>query len=352
MSQDDIDLQDDAREDAEVRPAFGDPRAVVVRWRVPEGTGPVRADVYLTQKVRRLSRARAQRIIAKGDFRRPDGPLKPSSKLTRNDPVELWRLPPDEDLPPGEPPRVLFEDDDLLVVDKPGDLAVHPSARYLHRTLTAWLKERAEGGRPANPCHRLDRETSGVLVCARSKAAERAVKTAFADGGVEKRYLAVVRGRLEEERVVDLPLGLQGDRGLVRIRMIHDEQGLPSVTRVRPLLHDTASDRTLVLCRPETGRQHQIRAHLALIGFPIVGDKLYAMGDGFFDAFTRGGIPPDGGGLDHERQALHAYEATFVLDGRKRVFRAPLPGDLRRLVPGLEETGLGHALAQGADLDV
>lgn len=349
MQQDDIDLHEPPAEVEEAGPAFGDPRAVVVRWRVPEGTAPTRADVYLTQKVRRLSRARAQRIIANGDFRTPAGPLKPSSKLGRGDAVELWRIPPDEDLPEAAPPGVLFEDDDLLVLDKPGDLAVHPSARYLHRTVTAWLRRYAGGGRSANPCHRLDRETSGVLVCAKSKAAESAVKRAFADGGVQKRYLAVVRGRLEDARVA-LPLALQGERGLVRIRMIHDEEGLESLTLARGLHYDEETDRTLVLAEPKTGRQHQIRAHLSLIDHPIVGDKLYAMGDAFFDAFTRTGVPEGGGGLEHVRHALHAYEAAFSLDGRELAFRAPLPAELAELLPSFPGTGLHRELSSGEAL--
>lgn len=332
------------------QPAFGDARAVVLRWDVPVGTPPVRADVYLVQKVRRLSRARAQRIIVQGDFRTAAGPLKPSSKLSQGMAVELWRIPPDEKLSDDAGPRILYEDEALLVLDKPGDLAVHPSARYLYQTVTAWLRARARGARPANPCHRLDRETSGVLVCAKTKAAQSALKQAFANGGVTKRYLAIVRGRFEGERRIDLPLALQGERGLVRLRMIRDQEGLPSRTYARGLAYDEAVDRTLALLLPETGRQHQLRAHLSLIGHAIVGDKLYAMGDVFFDAFTREGVPDGGGGLEHFRQALHAYEASFELTGARRSFRAPLPQDIVGLVPSLAGTALLEALLDGAPL--
>lgn len=330
-------------------PAFGDPRAVVLRWQVPPGTERMRADVYLTRKVGRITRALAQRLIARGDFRRAGEAIRPSTRLGAGDPVELWRLPPDEPMDEALAPAVLFEDERLLVLAKPSDLAVHPSARYLRRTVTAWLRARF-GDRPPRPCHRLDRETSGVLLCAKDRAAEAALKTAFADATAKKRYLAVVRGHLQKPRFIDLPLALQGDRGLVKIRMIHDDEGLKSLTHVRPLAYDEAEDRTLVVAAPKTGRQHQIRAHLALIGYPLVGDKLYAMGDAFFDAFTRGERQGDDEALDHARHALHAYELCVPLDGERRTFRAPFPEDLAALLPSLSDTPLIAALRRGAPL--
>lgn len=323
--------------DEEGGAAFGDPEAVVLRWRVPDDGDGLRADVYLVRKVRRLSRSRAQRIIRQGDFRLADGPLKPSSRVSCGATVELWRMPPDEPDSNAAEPVVLFEDDDLVVVDKPPDLVVHPSARYLARTLTAWLKgQTAPGARVPNPCHRLDRETSGVLLCARSRAAESEAKTAFADGRTQKTYLAVVSGRLEDERALAFPLALQGERGLVKIRMIEDESGLQSLTLAAPLAYDAALDRTLVRCLPKTGRQHQIRAHLALAGFPIVGDKLYAMGDEWFDAFTRGEVEGDDPRLPCSRHALHAYELRLSVGGVERAFRAPLPDDMAVLVPAVD----------------
>jgi 23S rRNA pseudouridine1911/1915/1917 synthase len=334
-------MADDEHEPAS--PAFGDARAVVMRWRVPDEAHKERADLALVRKIKRLSRARAQTIIKKGDFRTPEGPLRPSSRVFTGMEVELWRLPPDE--PPGaeQEPTILLEDEHVLVVDKPPDLAVHPSARYLHRTLTAWLKGHArEGQRPARPCHRLDRETSGILLCAHSREAESALKRSFQEGKAEKHYLAVVRGRVEAEQVIDLPLGLQGDRGLVRIRMIHDEAGLKSVTELTPLGVDEERDRSLVLCRPRTGRQHQIRAHLSLAGYPIVGDKLYGAGDVLFDAFTRHELEPDDERFEHPRHALHAWCLAVPLFDEQRCFTAPFPEELWALIPALAKTLRGR----------
>jgi 23S rRNA pseudouridine1911/1915/1917 synthase len=314
-------------------PAFGDPRAVVVRFFIASELDGARADVALVWKVKRLSRTRAQDIIRRGDFRLASGELlKPSSRVFEATEVALWRIPPDEPDPGASVPAVIFEDDDLLVVDKPPDLAVHPSARYLHQTLTAWLRARAVDDRIAHPCHRLDRETSGVLVCAKTQAAERTVKRAFMEGTVTKAYLAVVPGVVDADFVVKKPLALQGERGLVRIRMVDDVLGQEAETAFSPVVVDKSVDRTLLACFPRTGRQHQIRAHLFTAGMPIIGDKLYAMGDTWFDAYTRGDANLDE--LLHTRHALHA--ASLRLDDG-RVFRAPLPHDLRMLLPRFDD---------------
>lgn len=343
----DEDAADDEGADATDELAFGQAHAVALRWQVPAGSGRIRADLHLCAKIPRLSRTRAQRIIARGDFRGPKGALKPATRLAAGDAVELWRIPPDSALPPERAPRVLYEDDDLVVLDKGGDLAVHPSARYLFETVTAFLRSRAHPEAPAHPCHRLDRETSGVLICAKRRPAERAWKSAFAAGEVKKQYLAVVRGHLNAAHTIDCPLALQGERGLVRIRMVRDPAGLPSRTQVVPIAHDEVAERTLVLALPLTGRQHQIRAHLADAGHPIVGDKLYAMGDPYFDAFTRFALPADAPPLEHVRHALHAYEAQARIEGKVWRFRAPFPAELASLLPSLRHAPWMDRLARG-----
>lgn len=344
----------------ELRPAFGHPLAVAIRWAVPPDCHGVSAVELLARKVRRLGESRARRVVRAGDLRAGGRPLLEDDTLTKGTVVELWRIAPDDPAVPFPAPRVLFDEASdehgehgapdgpdgpdeldepaqhagpgergahgLIVLDKPGDLAVHPSARYLHHTVTGWLRAR---GVHANPCHRLDRETSGVLVCARPGPGEVAWKTAFQRGLVDKEYLAVVRGLVREPFRVDARLALQGERGLVRIRMVEDPAGQEALTDVEPVRVDEARGRSLLLCRPRTGRQHQIRAHLAIAGFPLVGDKLYAMGDAWFDAFTRRALTEaQRAALDHPRQALHAAKLSW---GR-RTFVAPLPEELDALV--------------------
>ncbi len=313
--------------------AFGNDKAVVLHWQVPATAAGIRADQFLVQKVGRLSRSKAQHIINKGDLRTVGGPLKCSKILHGGEKLELWRIPPDEkENTDNYGVVVVYEDEDIVIVNKPPDLAIHPTARYLYKTLTHWLKEHYPDNIP-HPCHRLDRETSGLVLCARSKSAESQLKTAFMRGEVEKTYLAIVRGHLTKQQILNWPLGLQGDRGLVRIRMIHDAtNGAPSQTIVKPIQFCENTNRSLVQCHPKTGRQHQIRAHLALAGHPIVGDKLYAMGDAYFDAFTKGEANLQPEQIDHSRHALHAHQLAFMLNGRKYQFTQPLPDDLACLI--------------------
>lgn len=318
-------------DDEPFRPAFGEPLAVCVRWEVPPDCHGLSAEQVLARKVRRLGEDRARRVVLGGDLRAFGRPLLAGECLTRGTVVELWRISPDDPSVPHAEPTVLVEDEDLVVLHKPGDLAVHPSARYLHHTVTSWLRR---SGRPANPCHRLDRETSGVLVCARQAGAERRWKAAFQQGLVEKKYLAVVQGRVSTPFTVDARLALQSDRGLVRIRMVADADGQEACTDVAPLYVAPGGTRSLVLCRPRTGRQHQLRAHLSIAGFPIVGDKLYAMGDAWFDAFTRRSLSVEQrAALEHPRQALHAWQLRWG----DAAFEAPLPDELRSLLPELPD---------------
>ncbi|MBL4817916.1 MAG: RluA family pseudouridine synthase [Deltaproteobacteria bacterium] len=293
---------------------------VVQRWYVPHHLGGIRADRYLVHHIGRISRNKAQKIIEAGDFKLSSALLKPSRKLRSGDTVELWRIPPDspEDLLSNI--KVIFEDEKLLILSKPGDLAIHPTARYLYRTLTYWLKVNYPG-QSIHPCHRLDRETSGLLICAKTKEAESQIKKAFMNGEIHKTYLALVDGRLVRPIICERPLALQGSRGLVAIKMIEDQlDGLPCHTEFKPLHHDPVSNWTLVECTPKTGRQHQIRAHLALEGYPIVGDKLYGMGEAFFDAYTKHEANLTLLPLPH--QALHAWKIRFCLDGVEYGFEA------------------------------
>jgi len=309
-----------------------DSSALVQEWMVAHEHHGSRADIYLSTKIGRLSRTKAKRIIEAGDFRKCDDVLKPSQVMHYGEVVRLWRLPPEEEQLNMASVGVLFEDNDWLVVDKPPDLAIHPTARYLNHTLTGWLKYYAPGV-PVHPCHRLDRETSGIVMCAKHRKAERALKIAFQDGQVHKTYLAVVKGHLATSQLIDMPLALQGSRGIVRIRMIVDEhEGLPSRTIITPLAYDQATNRTIVKCEPKTGRQHQIRAHLAHIGHAIVGDKLYAMGDAFFDAYTQRRPEEEMPELEHSRHALHAFRVGFEYNGQSRVFTARLPADFSALL--------------------
>src|SRR5262249_10676618 len=187
-----------------------------------------------------------------------------------------------------EPPApshlpLLWRDEHVRVFDKPAGMAMHATAKYYFTTLTRLLRERYPGD-ALQICHRLDRETSGCVVVAAGKKAASRLKMAFEERRVAKTYLALVHGAPEwDARDVDLPLALAPPRHPngphrppIQIRMQVDPEGQTAATHVRVVARGRGV--ALVECRPKTGRQHQIRAHLAAVGHAVVGDKLYAHG--------------------------------------------------------------------------
>lgn len=229
---------------------------------------------------------------------------------------------------------VLYEDDEVLVVDKPPGLPVHPSGRHLTDTLVQRVHARL-AAQDAEPlwkpklCHRLDVETSGLVLLARQARAHADLMGQFERRRVEKEYLAVVRGIPERDGgVIDLPLG-SSRTSVVRLKMAVRSDGLPARTAWRVLRR--ARDRTLVSCRPHTGRQHQIRVHLDAIGHPLVGDKLYGCDEELFLRNTRGELTADDRAeLGLDRHALHNHRLVFTSPrtGERREVSSPLPRDL------------------------
>ncbi len=290
-----------------------------------------RLDRFLMKRMRRLSRARVQRVIH-GDLD-IDGVRveKPAATVQSGQRVSFRRP------APAEPPVVrdltlLHDDPSFYAFDKPAGLPIHPTARYHYGTATALLRERFPG-EPLQPCHRLDRETSGLLLVARNRAAGARLKQAFARRQIAKTYLAIVHGELTNEQSIDAPLALAGRR--VRVQMAvrpQSQGGLPARTRIRPI--ERYGNFTLVEARPETGRQHQIRAHLAHIGYPIVGDKLYPDDAPFIEWADEGSLDPR---LLLPRHALHAaaLELLHPSSGEPLSLTSPLPADLADFLVGL-----------------
>ncbi len=257
-------------------------------------------------------------------------PRRPSERVREGEVVLLVRPRFEE---PEAPTHfdVVYEDEAMVVVDKPPGLPVHPSATYHRNTLTYLLRERYPEQTP-HLAHRLDRETSGVLVCARTLDDERHLKKAFEQRKVEKIYLAIARGRMtDDEGRVDLPLG-RPDEGLHLLMEVRDD-GAPSRTRYRVVAR--AQDHTLVALRPETGRQPQLRVHLAALGHPILGDKLYGPeGCQPFLEYVDDGMTPElAARLGHDRQALHAHRlrVTHPRTAEPIALVAPLAQDLAAL---------------------
>jgi 23S rRNA pseudouridine1911/1915/1917 synthase len=326
--------------------ADGSPRIIDRRFTVTEDHAGHRLDHYLKRMIPRLSRTRLQQVIRtqlsrdqREDGSADDRPFRVSSTVAAGDRWLIRRA------ARAEPPcprtfGVLHKDDEVLIVDKPAGLPVHASAKFYFNTLTRVVDERFPG-EGWQICHRLDRETSGVLVMARTAAAAAFLKGCFADKRAAKAYVAIVHGDppwpdatpgLGGEEPLDFPLHLAqpGDPSrLPHVRMLIRDGGLPSTTLVSVLRRVPGF--ALVRCRLITGRQHQIRAHLAHAGFPIVGDKLYGAGEDAFIAFCdRGWTRALAETLRLPRHALHAARIVVPHPARPTPLdvEAPLPWDL------------------------
>ncbi|NLL35997.1 MAG: RluA family pseudouridine synthase [Fretibacterium sp.] len=289
-------------------------------------SGGERLDVFLARQLG-LSRSFAQRLVKEGRVeRRRRGRLKPSTLVEVGDAFSV-DLPPPEglDLEP-EPVEfgVVYEDDSLMVVDKPSGLVVHPAPGHWHGTLVhglLWLQPDMgpfNNVRRPGIVHRLDAPTSGLMVVARRQEIMERLQSEFAARRVEKEYLALVQG-VPSLRSGTLSGPIARDPGN-RLRMAVVEGGRDSLTGYRVLW--SHSGLSLVLCQLFTGRTHQIRVHLAALGHPIVGDALYG-------AKKTAGF---------DRIFLHSWRLAFKhpVTGERLSFRSPLPEELKRLLKGLE----------------
>lgn len=300
-----------------------------------------RVDRFIQARIIRLSRTRIQSIIARGQVRDARGPIvRPAHRVRAGEVVTVMRP------APPEPAVVLdydiaHQDPDLLVLDKPAGLPVHPSARYHRHTLTAVMRTRLGAGHGWEMAHRLDRETSGIMVFGRRGASGSTLKRSFQRREVDKQYLALVHGRLVVPCTIEIPLA--ADLGSeIRVKMGPRplaEGGRAACTEIEPLASGEFRGEpiTLVRARPRTGRQHQIRVHLALAGHGIVGDKLYGIEEAWFLDIVERGRPMAeiGDHLGLWRHALHAerIELPHPGSGQRVSFCAPWPEELAAILP-------------------
>jgi 23S rRNA pseudouridine1911/1915/1917 synthase len=307
-----------------------------------------RIDTFLVRALAGQSRSFVGRMIAKGTVRVDGVPVRAAHKLRAGSVVRLTVPDPPRCGPIAEeiPLTFLHLDAWIAAVDKPAGMVVHPAKGNWKGTLAGALKWHLEGhgdsvgpglssaGGPTRPgiVHRLDRDTSGVIVVARTEDAHHALARQFEQRTVEKTYIALTQGRPQLDRdEIDLPIGIHPyQRERMAVRRGH-ATSREAVTRYEVV--ERFRDAALVRVFPKTGRTHQIRVHLAAIGCPVLGDGLYSGRTVIEPAFL--GLPPGPPLL--ERQALHA--ADLAVDhpatGARTVFSAPLPADIERLLDAL-----------------
>jgi 23S rRNA pseudouridine1911/1915/1917 synthase len=312
----------------------------------------LRLDAFLVLHLTWRSRNSIQELIKSGqvlvDASTPDHPRgagvaeverRPGRRLRHGSRVvvlipEHLRLPTTG--PCSDELDVLYEDDGILAVDKPPFVAVHPGGRHLVDTLIQRVHARygagfelERGGAP-RLCHRLDRETSGIVLVGKNPAAHSDVMIQFERRKVEKEYLAIVRGSPEAESgVIDFPIA-SARTSKVELKMAVVSDGQPSRTEWRVV--ERRARCALLSCSPRTGRQHQIRVHLDAIGHSVVGDKLYGADEDLFERSLHGRLSrQDLASLGMPRQALHNHRVLFrsPATGERVEVRSALPPDMR-----------------------
>ncbi len=287
---------------------------------VADKTG-TRLDKRVVEKYPELSRNYVQKLIGDGYITVNNQAAKSGLKLSTGDMVSIIipPTPPTPLSPETIPVSILYEDDDVLVVDKPAGLITHPSPGHTSHTLVnailshfPHLADISDSLRPGI-VHRLDKDTSGVMLVAKNGAAQMNLINQFKARSVVKTYLALVKGRLTpEDGIIEAAIG-RNPRHRQRMAVVAESRGREARTQYHVVNY--LGDYALLEVRPETGRTHQIRVHLAAIGYPVVGDKVYGEKSPYLS-----------------RQFLHASRLGFKLpsSGEYVEFESKLPPDLEK----------------------
>jgi 23S rRNA pseudouridine1911/1915/1917 synthase len=277
---------------------------------VDEPSIKLRVDVFTAKHYPQLSRASIQRLLADNKILVNKKMVKNNYRLKQGDRVDveydtdLDNVVPDIEIP------ILYEDDDCVVINKPAGLLSHSKGAFNpEATVATWLSPRLMdvSGERAGIVHRLDRATSGVMICAKTAEASTWLQKQFSTRKVDKHYIAIVEGTIEpEEAIIDIPIG-RNPKEPSTFRA--DVNGKAAITQYKVIKNSPTL--SLLDLKPETGRTHQLRVHLNYLGHPIVGDILY-------------------GGHKAERMYLHALSLDIVLPNKHREhFEAPLPEEFK-----------------------
>ena len=299
---------------------------------VDENAEGQRIDNFLMARLKGVPKSWVYRVLRKGEVRVNKGRAKPTRKLEIGDEV---RVPPvrrsdDKALTPGTgmqqaiTDNILYEDDLLLIVNKPSGMAVHGGSGVSHGVIEALRAARPEA-KFLELAHRLDRDTSGCLMLAKKRSSLKELQRLQVTNQVDKRYQALLDGRWRKgKQTVDVPLQkntLKSGERMVRV----DPEGKKAITHFTVLQHFSSS--TLVEAKLETGRTHQIRVHAQYAGTPIVGDNKYETSEALAYWNEQGA----------KRLFLHAWRLSFPWEGKRFQIEAPLPAELQSVLEGISE---------------
>lgn len=304
----------------------------------------MRLDQVLKVKMRYRSRNQIQQLIEAREITIGGARVGRSYRVKAFEKIRVPLPPPPEAaFRIGEIPLdIIYEDDVLIVLNKQPGIVVHPSGPHRYDTLINALhlryrnREDAEKDIVPKLAHRIDRETSGVLVACKTARHERGNPLVFENTDVRKEYLAIAEGNLEEDSgMIDLPIGKESGKTPHTALMVVRPDGLSARTGYKVM--ERFGGFTLILCRLFTGRQHQIRAHLQARGHPVACDKLYGLREALRLSDVRSLRPGEEDVMLLERQALHSYRLSFShpASGEAMTFEAPMPEDMRRTIEAL-----------------
>lgn len=299
-----------------------------IRLEAGQDDSGARIDSFVTRGVQGMTRSHVQKLIASSQVFVNEKPVKASYKLQAGDQIALYIPPaqPIEITPECIPLQVLYEDCDVIVINKARGMVVHPAAGNYSGTLVNALLNHCDDLSGINGevrpgiVHRLDKDTSGVMVAAKSDRAHGHLAQQIKDRTATRKYFAIVHGNVKEEQgIVDAPIGRHHtERKKMAVIFQNSKE---AVTRFKVVKR--FGSYTLVECRLLTGRTHQIRVHMAYIGHPVVGDPVYGPKKKHFNI---------------NGQALHAAELSFAhpVTGEMLTFLAPMPDDMQQILSSLE----------------
>lgn len=294
-----------------------------------DADGVQRLDQYLAAQLSEFSRSRIQAFIKAGDIKVNGKKAKPKDPVMRGMviSIDIPEPEPDEALPQDIPLSVLYEDDDVIVINKESGMVVHPAAGNPDGTLVNALlfhcNNLAGIGGVSRPgiVHRLDKDTSGCIAVAKNDAAHLSLTAQFAERNTGKHYLAVVQGIPREEKSTIFTNIGRHPVNRLKMAVVNPGSGKSAITDWKVITRDTATQTALVLCTLHTGRTHQIRVHMHHIGHPLIGDPIYAN--------------PSRQKAHTGRLMLHAWRLSFnhPVTGKRLSFEAPIPSEYTPWLP-------------------